>query len=158
MRNIILLLLFPVFLSAQSVVLKDSFPTYQGVINFDNKSIAEIHTLLMKTNTIILSSLRLDEKDKIMVTADKNYSYTQKVANTSINVGGVINYILTLDIKDGKFRYSIEITDVRAGLVSMFGLLKEKPKDIVSAPIMVEVIKFKNGLIESLGSVPKDNW
>jgi len=129
MRNIILLLLFPVFLSAQSVVLKDSFPTYQGVINFDNKSIAEIHTLLMKTNTIILSSLRLDEKDKIMVTADKNYSYTQK-----------------------------EITDVRAGLVSMFGLLKEKPKDIVSAPIMVEVIKFKNGLIESLGSVPKDNW
>jgi hypothetical protein len=75
-----------------------------------------------------------------------------------VNIGGVINYILTLDIKEGKIRYSIEINDVRAGLVSMFGLLKEKPKDIVSAPIMVEVIKFKNELIQSLSLIPKDNW
>ena len=158
MRNIILLLLFPVFLSAQSVVLKDSFPVYQGVISFDNKSIDEIHTLLKKNNTVILSTIKLDEKDKIICTSIQNYSYSQKVANTSVNIGGVINYILTLDIKEGKIRYSIEINDVRAGLVSMFGLLKEKPKDIVSAPIMVEVIKFKNELIQRLSLIPKDNW
>ena len=103
MKNIIILLLFPILLSAQSVVLKDSFPVYQGVINFEKKSIAEIHTLLKKNNAVILSTIKLDENEKIICSSIQNYNYSQKVARSTINVGGIINYILTLDIKDGKF-------------------------------------------------------
>jgi len=142
-------------------ILESTFPEYKGIISFIDKSSNEIYSQAKKNNYIILSDIKLDEKNKIVVSAIKNFSYSQTISHKTINIGGTINYTLTIDIKDGKLRYFISVIDVHAGLVSMLGYLKEKPKDMVSVPILIEVEKFKNELIKSLSDLKEqkqDNW
>lgn len=161
MRNLLFIFLFliPLLIFGQTTeVIKDSFPTYQGTISFENKSTQNIYNQTKKV--LVLNEIKSDAPEQIISTGIYNYSYSQTVSKRTVNIGGVISYNLIIDIKDNKLRYTLDILDVKAGLVSMTAILKTKPNDIVSVPVLNEVTKFKNELIEklSLKSTKQDNW
>lgn len=156
-RILIYLFLFPTIIFSQIVEKTiDNFPKYQGIISYENKNniFSEIK------NILALNDFKIETENQILVTGNENFNYSQTVAKRTVYVGGVLSYNLNIELKENRIRYTLEITDVKAGLVSMMAILNEKPNDTVSVPILVEIEKFKNNFVEKLKltETKNDNW
>jgi hypothetical protein len=171
MRNIIILLFFPVFLSAQTVIIKDSFPTYQGVVNIENKSANEINALVKSWIAINYKSandvIQMDQKDKIIIKAKDKFSYDTEFVvmfkKTTIVSYCDLFYNIIFDIKDGKFRYTINYTDFKINNIS--GDINQLTQSNKPYEKFYKLsIKSNNDLINRINeiknqtSTPKDNW
>ena len=152
---------------AKDEVLKNQFPNYQGIIQADGKSSDAIYsTLKLWVATTYNSAndvIQLDDKEngKFIVKALSSFGYKVMGAN----IGSKCFYTLTIDTKDNRFRYTINITEVEVGTKnqSAYKILIEKPDKGQSKDILKEVETIKNDLIQRMKATVtqdsnEDSW
>lgn len=142
--------------STKDEVLKDKFPTYQGIINIEGKNSNVIYSSIKAWVAIVFNSandvIQLDDKEngKLIVKGLSSFSYKVMGAN----IGSKCFYTLTIDTKDNRFRYTIDMTEVEVGSKnqSAYKMLIEKPDKGQAKDILKEVEAIKNKLVNNMKS------
>lgn len=123
--TIISFMLFSNFFFQQEnvTIMQDKFPTFEGVISLPGKNKKELYTILREWVSLRYNSaqnvIQMDdpESGKIIVKGISTYNLSIK---SPLMFNSVIypnrNYhTLLFDLKDDKFKYKIEITEVEVG-------------------------------------------
>lgn len=144
-------------------IIKDSFPNYQGIIHLEGKNKKEIYALLKEWVAINYKSsksvVQLDdpENNKLIIKGNSDFSFYYLLYDRI----STIEYSIIFDIKQGKFRYTIEILDVKEGTMSLLPYIeKRSPKKYINL-ILNGIDKNMNSLKQrllELSVVKSDNW
>lgn len=118
-KNILLLLflLIPTLSYSQLKITKNEFPSYQGVVEMNDYDAETIYRKLKSWTALSYKSgkdvtqLEDDNDHKIIIKALGLFNY--KVLGISID--GKYYYTMTLEARDGRFRFTINATDVIVG-------------------------------------------
>lgn len=168
-KSIMLLFLFGILFSvnAQVVMTKDSFPCFQSVYKVEGSNSNQIHTLLKTWIAINYKSakdvIQLDdpENGKIIMKGTSDFYYTIYLSQ----IPCTCRYIITFDIKDNKFRASMEISDITAsyryGDSSILSHISPNSKSAWTKSVYSSVIKIKENIFELLLNVKpekKEDW
>ncbi len=168
MRKVLLtciLVCISIYTIAQDQIIKDEFPTFQGVINASEKTSSEIYSNLKSWIATSFTSandvIQLDDASSGKIIAKGISPFSYKVMGS--NVGSKCYYTITLEAKDNRFRYTIDVTDVIVGTAnqSAYKQLIEKPDNKQSKAILEEITKIKNEIISGLSqtnSKTDNNW
>ncbi len=114
-----MILIFCFKMSAQDKVkiLKDSLPLFEGVINVPNKTDTEIYSLLKEWVVRNYNSpgnvIQMDnpEFSKLIVKG----LFTYNLTTMGISFPNKAFYTIKFETKDGRFKYSIEYSEVTTG-------------------------------------------
>lgn len=103
----------------------------------------------------------MDDPDngKLIIKGLSNFYYTYML----VPIDCICYYSIAFDVKDEKFRYTINITDVTAGTdgVSSMSYLIENPNKKNSKKQFEQIVKIKTDFISSLANIKDqklDNW
>jgi len=174
MRNIALslLLLIPALAFGQNKVeiIKDSFPTYQVRVHIDGMTSKQIYSSVKEWTAINFKSanngIKMDDQEsgKIIIKAQSDYSYKRDITIENrlhtVVMSYVFYYDIIFDIKDNKFRFSIEITDVieNRNNTSEFDSMKNGINSY-NKRIFDGISNFKSSLSDKIIKIKSnDNW
>jgi len=151
---------------------KDSFPTYQGIVKMEGKTNKQIYSILKEWTAVNFKSskdvIQLDtpENDKLIIKGNSDYFYNYKVKvmfkTREIPISGKFYYMITFDIKENRFRFTIDIIDVTTDSGSSFlSLMINKTGSYNYDQPYQEVHRIKNDLINRLSNIKEqkqDTW
>lgn len=157
--------LFSLTISAQIEILKNQFPYYQGILPVENKTSSAIYANIKSWVATRYNSandvIQLDDKEngKLIVKAISPFHY----GVMGIRIDSKCFYTLTIDTKENKFRYTIDMTEVEVGTdhQSAYKQLIEKPDKKQSVDIMKRIEDIKNSIILGLNGAAisnDNNW
>jgi hypothetical protein len=178
MKKIIIFsfLLFSVFGFGQNKIeiLKDTFPTCQGIVTIDGKNSKQIYSMLKEWTAINFLSaqahIQMDdlENGMLIIKGSSGFYITYDLQPIDFE----IDYSITFNVKDNKYRFIIDVIDVTAGtpIQSLMGgtvkpsylsYIIDKPKKKISLKIYEGIKKNKTKLITLLSNLKdqkSDNW
>lgn len=160
----------------------DQLPTYQGIIEVPGKDPVQLYGLLKEWTAKAYNSakdvIQLDDEvnGKLILKGVEHYT----VRARNVLVPNNCLHTITLEIKPGKFRYTIEVTEVETGTMNLpimdHILLQDVPLNAEGRPYTGASMKnalsmkdqhlswisdFKESLIKSLEDVATqktDDW
>jgi len=124
MTIISFIILINFFFQPENVtIMQDKFPTYEGVISLPGKTKKELYLLLREWVSLRYNSaqnvIQMDDPEagKIIVKGILTYNLSTKVP-LMLNPVTYPNrnyHTIVFDLKDDKFKYKIEITEIESG-------------------------------------------
>lgn len=153
---------------SQVEIQKEEFPDYQGIVTTEGKSASDIYAKAKTWIALNFKSandvIQLDDKENgILVVKGNTTSYYTFMKK---KYPARVHFTLKIDIKDNKFRYTFEVTDVidesGAKPMPIMSLIQNKPtKNTVveiKQGIATSFAEFTNGIYNSIVQSKSDEW
>ena len=167
MKKILFIFLFTISANlclAQIEVTKSDFPNYQGVVQIGNLTINESYPKIkswVATNFVSANDvIQLDDKENGKMIIKGNTIVWVK--SVGLNVDMRVSFSLTIDVKDERFRYTYQVTDITSGSPSKSSMNQMNKNNRMVNGLKEDISAAFNALIEDLRSsilnASSDNW
>lgn len=156
---LVLLLSFATIAKGQLRMVTNEYPNYQGVVEVNGQTAdniySDLHVWYLNQFKAMGKSLQLEDKDRQRLVIKGSFPFEIKKSIIQKSVGKC-DVLITLDTKDERFRFLIEVTDVYIdGNKSIAKELIEKPNKKTSKLVLDEITEIKNKLISEITIVEK---
>ena len=146
--------MFAVNIAAQIEVKNNEFPNYQGIVTVDEKTATEIYSKIKSWVAINFKSandvIQHDDKENGKLIAKGNvqvgFTFAKKIWPARVY------FTLQVDVKDNRFRYTYEVTEV----MDESGARQPPVKSITSKPNKSTSIEIKENILSNFNAQIKD--
>lgn len=162
---LVLLLSFATIAKGQLKMVTNEFPNYQGIVEVDGQTAeniySDLHIWYLNQFKAMGKSLQLEDSERQRLVINGSFPFEVK-KNIIQKTVGKCNILITLDTKDERFRFLVEVTDVYIdGNKSIMKDLREKPSKKLNQMVLNEISEIKDKLISEITVVEKKsstNW